>query len=200
VSREDRNKLALIGGSACLGIGFSTLLLWRIGFPAHLLWIVGISTVLIASAVLTVGIKSARKKAPMDDRLPAKDDDSHGRITAQGMIVLIIGGLFNIFGRQLIGLVWVLAGFGLIKKKEWGRRVFVALACFHIGAVGIAAVSGLISKAIAALHLEKYELIVCAIGVSFLSYLSWALYFFTRPKIRHAFELSSKRASVEGSA
>jgi hypothetical protein len=198
VSREDRNKLALIGGSACLGIGFSTLLLWRIGFPAHLLWIVGISTVLIASAVLAMGIKSARKKTPMDDRLAAKGDDSHTRIAAQGLIVLIIGGLFNIFGRQLIGLVWVLAGFGLLKKKEWGRRVFVALACFHIGAVSIAAGSGLMWKAIAALHLEKYGLIISAVTISFLAYLSWALYFFTRPKIRHVFELSSKGASIAG--
>jgi hypothetical protein len=193
VNREDRNKLALIGGSACLGIGFSVLLLWHTGLPAHLLWIVGFSTVLVAGGVLATGIKSARRKAPLDERAPEKGDES--RITRQGMIVLIIGCLFNIFGRQVIGLVWVLAGFGLVKKKEWGRRVFMALVCFHIGAIGLAVISGVMSKAIATRHLEKYALMIYVVATSFAAYLSWTMHFFTRPKIRHAFQLGTKSAS-----
>jgi hypothetical protein len=185
-------NMAIIIASATVGICFTLFILSRAGFPRHLLLIVAILTILFAGMAIAIGVHSGKKRAPLEKRLTEHDPKTFQQITNWGMAILLVGGLLQLFGHTLIGLIWIVVGGGVTWKKEWGRWFFMAVACFHLIAIALAFLSGNVSRLLVARHLEQYAMVIYGVAALFAIFLAWNLYFFSRPRVRDAFKFAAK--------
>lgn len=143
---------------------------------------------------MILGIRAGLKRAPLEKRLLGHDPKTYKQITYWGMAIISVGLLWQMSGRQLLGVIWIIAGGSVVWKKEWARWLYIALACFHLAVISLAILSGYVSALLLSRRLEQYAVVMYSSISLFVIFLAWSIYFFSRPRVRDAFKFAAVKS------